>query len=195
MHGLINRALENFVCGAYGETIWQKIVGQFDFAFESFEPMMLYDEHMSDELIDLAARELGKPVEVFLEDFGTFLVTNPASQRVRRLLRFGGVDFLDFLHSLDDLRGRAKLALPDFDLPRLVLDGHGNGAFSLHVECTRPGGGYVVLGVLRAMADDYGALVFVEHMGGKGPRETLSIALLDEAYGEDRGFNLAEAVG
>ncbi|HHB80507.1 MAG TPA: heme NO-binding protein, partial [Aliiroseovarius sp.] len=156
MHGLINRALEDFLRATYGGETWRDISEQLDLGHDSFEPMFVYDDAVTHRLVAQAATNLNKPREALLEDFGTYLVANPNSERVRRLLRFGGVDYLDFLHSLEDLRGRARLAVPDLDLPVLRLSDEGDGNFAVTCESPHEGFGHVVLGILRAIADDYG---------------------------------------
>jgi len=168
---------------------------ELDAGFDSFEPMFHYDDALTQALVDTAAKTLGKPREVLLEDFGTYLVADPRSERVRRLLRFGGVDYADFLHSLDDLQGRVRLAIPDLEMPRLELYEHGEAEFSLSCISAHSGAGQVMLGVLRALADDYGALAFLEYLGRSGDCDTLSIRLLDAGFSEGRKFSLARKVG
>ncbi len=195
MHGLINRSLEGFLKATYGNDLWRQVMEDLDAGFDTFEPMFTYDDALTQAVVDSAARHLGKPREDLLEDFGTYLVADPNSERVRRLLRFGGVDYADFLHSLDDLGGRARLAVPDLELPALELREVGEGDFTL--TCTAPQHGFaqVLLGVLRALADDYGALVFIELLGRNGDTETLSIRLLEMGFSEGRGFSLAQEAG
>lgn len=131
-----------------------------------------------------------------LEDIGTYLVSHPNMAAVRRLLRFGGPTFQEFLHSLDDLPERTRLAIPDLALPELRLVDLGPDRFCLKVHSPEAADvpfGYVVLGLLRALADDYGALVMLEHMGAAGHQETLGIQLLVAAHGEGRVFTLGKA--
>ena len=54
-----------------------------------------------------------------------------------------------------------------------------------------PGVGHVVVGLLRAMADDYGALVLLDHQGADDGAEVVSIHLLDQRHTEGRRFDLA----
>lgn len=192
MHGLINRSFESFLRNTYGVALWEDVVQELDAGLETFEPMFHYDDGLTRRLLDISARRLEKPGAVLLEDFGTFLVAHPASERLRRLLRFGGVDYEDFLLSLEDLRGRARLAVPDLDLPVLELTEHAAGEFSL--ECISPheGYGHVFLGLLRALADDYGALVFIEYGGRRKGRDRLTIRLFQADFAEGRGFRLAQ---
>lgn len=190
MHGLINRPFENFLRATYGDDLWRKVVEELDAGIESFEAMFIYDDALTTGMVDAAARLLGKPREMLLEDFGTYLVADPANERVRRLLRFGGVDYPDFLHSLDDLRGRARLAVPDLVLPPLELT-ETEDEFILTCTSEHAGFGHVLLGVLRALADDYGALAFLEHAGRDGTCETVVVRLFETGFSEGRDFSLA----
>ncbi len=195
MHGLINRSFEGFLRGTYGDEFWAKLVAELNFGFTSFEPMFLYEPELTRKMVDHAARELGKPKETLLEDFGTFLIVNTRSDRVRRLLRFGGGTFTEFLHSLEDLPGRARLAVPEIDMPDIELEELTEGRYALFVTHPEPGFGYVILGTLRALADDYGALVFLDHQGRTGVTEQISVHLLDSKHAEGRHFDLAVGEG
>ncbi|HHL20356.1 MAG TPA: heme NO-binding protein [Aliiroseovarius sp.] len=190
MHGLINRSLEGFLRATYGDDLWRMVTDELDAGIDTFEAMFTYDDALTRALVDAAAGLLDKPRETVLEDFGTFLVADPRNERVRRLLRFGGVDYTDFLHSLDDLRGRARLAVPNLDLPRLELE-ETDGEFILTCISPQAGFGHVLLGLLRALADDYGALAFLEHCGRKGDIETLSVRVVEAGFTEGRDFSLA----
>lgn len=165
MHGLINRSIQCFLRDTYGQAIWLRAARQAGLRFDSFEPMLHYPPDLTDRLIDVSAQVLDRPRDAVLEDLGTYLVSNPDLDRVRRLLRFGGVTFTDFLHSLEDLPDRCRLALPELSLPAIALSDFGDGLFCLHCGRMFAGAGHVMVGLLRAMADDYGALVVVEHGG------------------------------
>jgi hypothetical protein len=110
-------------------------------------------------------------------------------------LRFGGVSFVDFLHSLDELEGRGRLALPELELPRLKLSAPDSDRFLLHCDARLPGAGFIMMGLLRAMADDYGALVVLEHEGSTRSGETVSVHLLETCFAEGRRFDLAARTG
>ena len=94
------------------------------------------------------------------------------------MLRFGGDTFIEFLHSLDELPDRARLAVSDFDLPDLDLRDQTATQYSLTCRSPIAGTGHVFIGILRAMADDYGALVILEHLGASQGIETISISLV-----------------
>lgn len=194
MHGMINRAIERFVRDTYGRDTWASVTQMAGLDFTELESMLLYDTALTDMVLDALARTLDKARPEVLEDIGTYLVSHPNVEAIRRLMRFGGVSFPKFLHSLDDLPERARLAVSDLWFPDLELREHRRNFFSLTVRSQGfgvPGFGHVVMGFLRAMADDYGALVMLEHKGGGADTEILEIHLLEVAYGEGRAFELA----
>ncbi|MEL6913450.1 MAG: heme NO-binding domain-containing protein [Pseudomonadota bacterium] len=192
MHGLIFRGLQSFVRDTYGADTWSEVMQEADLGFTCFEAMLTYDDEISRKVLDLATVRLGKAQDDLLEDLGTYLVSHQNTQSLRRLLRFGGVDFLDFLHSLDDLPDRARLAVPDLALPWLELREMEDFSFTLRCGAGLPGYGHVMMGVLRAMADDYGALAFLELDESWEDYDAVRIVLLDEAFTEGRSFELAQ---
>lgn len=195
MHGLINRAIEMFVRDTYGRKAWVALALRCDVGAAGFEAMLTYDDAITLALLQDLAQEQDRPVETLLEDIGTYLVSHPSSERVRRLLRFSGDDFTEFLRSLDDLPARARLAVPDLVLPRLELREHNLQYFSLkvcHGGDLPPIFGHVLVGLLRAMADDYGALVVLDHTGGAAGRDVITVNLLERAYAEGRSFALGQ---
>jgi hypothetical protein len=194
MHGLINRSIQCFVQDTYGQGPWEEVVRSAGIKIAGFEAMLTYDDHLTDQVIDAAARVLGRPRENVLEDLGQYLVSHESLTSVRRLLRFSGVNFIDFVNSLEELPERGRLALPDLDLPELELLDHGAGLFIL--KCTAPlkGVGHILVGLLRAMADDYGALVTLDNLGEEEGAEVISILIADQAHFEARPFHLGAEV-
>ena len=194
MHGLMNRAIQSFVRDTYGDTLWSAVAREARLGFDNFEPMLSYETELTIAVIASAARLLDRPREMLLEDLGTYLVSHPNLEPLRRLLRFGGVDFQDFLHSMEDMKGRGHLALPDLDLPDLDLAEAGPGQFLLRCRFPIAGVGHVMMGLLRAMADDYGALVYLEHRETGPEGEVIAINLAEAQFSEGKRFDLAASV-
>lgn len=195
MHGLINRAIQCFVIDTRSTAVWAAVVQAAGFGREGFEALEEYDDAQTAAVLCAAENILNIPRDTLLEDIGTYLVSHPKRERLRRLLRFGGADFSDFMHSLDDLPDRARMAVPALHLPVLDLRAHTTGRYTLICRGDVPGWGHVMVGVLRAMADDYGALAVLEHMGGQGGVETVTVRLLDLRFAKGRHFDLAGARG
>lgn len=195
MHGLINRAIQCFIRDSYGRERWIEVAHLADLGFCDFEAMLHYDDALTGVVLTAAAQSLGVPRETVLEDMGTYLVSHPNVEALRRLLRFGGVSFVEFLHSLDELPDRARLAVDDLDLPQMELREFGSNNFTLTCRSDWDGFGHVMMGVLRTLADDYGALVFLEHKGGKPGTETIDITLIESAFAQGRSFDLGARAG
>lgn len=191
MHGLINRSIQCFLQDTYGYDLWIAVADGAGAPHCGFEAMLRYPDSLTVAVLDAAAARLERPREALLEDLGTYLVSHPHFEALRRLLRFGGATFMDFLHSLDELQGRGWLAVPDLDLPELDLREQAPGRYVLRCRSPHPGYGHVMLGVLRAMADDYGALVLLDMAEIDASAENIAIELLETAFAEGRRFDLA----
>ena len=192
MHGLINKAIQCFVLDTYGRETWREMAQSAALPVMQFEAMLIYEDTLTEQALDATARFLDKPRTDVLEDIGTYLASHPNVEALRRLLRFGGAHFIEFLYSLDDLHDRARLAVDDLELPRLTLVRHTENHYSLLCGAAFPGWGHVLVGILRVMADDYGALACLEHCGAKDQTETIDIRLVHTSYALGRTFVLGQ---
>lgn len=188
MHGLILWIFEAFVRLTYGDQVWEKVLTDLDLHVQSVEPMFHYDVQIALSILRQLSIEQRRDRNSLLEDFGTFLVTDPRVERVRRLLRFGGVEYTDFLHSLEDLKGRAHLAVPDLTLPDILVDEVSPHVFEVTCENNPKGVPYVLLGALRALADDYGSLAYLDVMSERERSVVISVSLLERQHAEGREF-------
>ena len=195
MHALMLRSLQGYIRDTFGAAAWTAVIRGAALKIETFEPMLRYDPALVDRVAAAASQVLGRPAEAVWEDMGTYLITNPAHQGVRRLLRFGGVGFADFLYSLEEMPGRARLAWPDLTVPDLTLQELGPDRFRLTCRYDVRGAARVLVGMLTAMADDYGSLCVIEAEagleGGAEGGDLISIRVMDTAHCEAKSFDLA----
>jgi hypothetical protein len=191
MHGLINRSFQNYMCDCYGRDAWREVAARAGVEPPEFEAMLSYDDAVAPAVLDAIALVLRRPRAEVMEDIGTYLVTHPNTEAVRRLLRFGGMNFEDFLHSLDDLPDRARMAVAELHLPAIELHVHEDGRYSLICDSPLAGFGHLMTGVLRVMADDYGALALLElEENGAPGQEIVRIRLIETDYADGRAFEL-----
>jgi len=195
MHGLINRSLQGFVQDCYGLETWSKVASHAGLGFQSFEAMLTYPPELTEKTLASSCAVLHKQRDDLLGDLGIYLVSHQSVQALRRLLRFGGASFVEFLHSLDDLHERVRLAIPDLSLPPLTVTQLSTEEFSLNVAEGLPGFGMVFAGILRAMGDDYGALVMPECFEMEKGAAVINISVLDVSFAKGRDFDLAVAGG
>jgi len=198
MHGLVNRSVERFVRDTYGNETWSQVARLLDPDIGAFDSMQGCDASVTHHLLAVVEKVLKRPLRAIEEDIGTYLVTHSHNAPVRRLLRFGGDSFEDFLHSLDDLPDRAHLALPGLELPRLAVIACRGGIFTLAVTPVSPDSerfGAAFMGLLRAMADDYGTLATLDYKGKNAGRELIEVELLVKDHSEGREFALGAEPG
>ncbi len=195
MHGLINRAIQRFAEETLGPPVWREVLDEVAPGLDGFEAMLTYDDALTEAVLAALCARTGTPREMLLEDVGTFLVSHPTTEALRRLLRFGGEGYADFLLSLDDLPDRARLAVPDLDLPPIEVTEAGPGHYRLAVAGGWPGLVPVLLGLLRAMADDYGALALVSVEATDATGARLDVRVAEAAFSEGRRFELARRAG
>ncbi|MEM6618031.1 MAG: heme NO-binding domain-containing protein [Pseudomonadota bacterium] len=187
MHGMINRGLQFYVRDIFDVETWEDVCTTAGLAYFNFETMLTYEDDITDRIIDAIASVLGRSRPEILEDFGTYVVGEATLSAVRKLLRFGGEDYVEFLQSLEDVHDRAKIALPELEVPQFLLEARGEDRFRLHYEFHKLGFGAVFLGLLRGMADDYGALILIDHAprrDGQIDRDTFDISLLHLGWPE-----------
>ena len=192
MHGLINRSIQRFLHDTYGGDTWAQVAEDAGLCVQGFEALLSYDDALTEAVLAAASIRLAKPRDAVLEDLGIYLAH---LEPLRRLLRFGGVDYPDFLQSLDELSHRARLAVPGLEMPEFTILPLGGGRFRLECRSEMAGFGAVATGILRAMADDYGALALIDAVASDGRCDTVSIELLEARFVAGRGFDLAARRG
>lgn len=119
MLGVVNKAIEAFVCQRYGDKLSADLLIDLSLPGYEFEAMLTYEDGITYDLIDRLAKRQSKMHQDVLEDIGGYLVAEDSQASIRRLLRFVGATFEDFLLSLDDLNDRVALALDILEMPMI----------------------------------------------------------------------------
>ena len=194
MHGLICKAIEEFVSDQHGSQAWAEVRVAAQLPFEHFESLRTYDQALAERVFNVAAASLRLDRSALFEDVGAWVCTHPRLEAVRRLIRFTGRTFVDLLYALDEMHDRACMAVPGLNLPRYRLDREGEGEFEIHSRWRIGGGAAVLTGVLRAMADDYGTLALIDagevRFANGLWHERIHVRVVDHAYQAPREFML-----
>lgn len=190
MQGFANKAIQNFVCDMYGRARWSAITRDADAGVSRFEPFLTYDAEITQNILTAAEDNLGLPRAAILEDLGHYLVAHPHNESLRRLLRFSGASFEDFVLSLDELPDRARLVVDDINLPSITIRQELPETYELILGSELRGFVWVLIGALRAMADDYGALALIDK-GDRDGRDAIHLTLANASFASGRQFDLA----
>lgn len=183
MHGLINRSIESFVRSCYGNLRWREVAADVGLTDEGFQSFRHYSDDITSALIASVSERLGKPREELLEDLGAWLARHEA---VRRLLRFSGSDYSDFVISLEELPGRAQMVIPDLEVPTIRVQVCGAQQFRIHITEGNEFWQALTAGILRAMSDDYGALTLIVD-----EENSIFVDVSDASFGEARYFDIS----
>ncbi len=192
MHGLVHKGLECFITHSFGQALWLSLCASAG-QYREVDTLAIIDDKVTTALLFGAAKELDRPKKEILEDFGIFLMTSEHTPGLRRLMRFGGIDYPEFLSSLDDLLGRIKLTVPTLEAPSIEVHETSVDSYSIHVGPQMKGFAFVLMGVLIALADDYGVLAKINHVERNDEGDTLSVQIFDFGFDVGRGFSLVGA--
>lgn len=183
MHGMVNRSIEYFLRSTYGDVVWQEIARIAGIDLAGFNGMLHYPTRVTVALLRSSAQVLGKSGFEILEDTGAWLVRLEA---MRRLLRFSGGEFLEFVFALEELPGRARLVLPDLDIPPLIITQPEPELFLISGPGWQAGLPWIISGALRGMADDYGVLALIEPS-----QKGVEMRVMMQEYAQSRPFDFA----
>ncbi|MEG4645638.1 heme-NO-binding protein [Paracoccus pantotrophus] len=183
MHALVNRCIEAFLRNSYGSTTWQQVAAEVDVHPDGFLTWGSSPDSVTRSIVIASARRLDKSVGELLEDVGSWL---SRQEQIRRLLRFGGSNFQEFVESLRELPGRIQLVIPDLAFPGFAVLSDAPGHYRIIARPHQPGLMRVLAGMLRVMADDYGALAVISVV-----RNRIDIDVVLPDYSSKRGFELS----
>lgn len=187
MHGVLGAAIQNYICTEFGMACWQETSAAAKVPGQRFEPMLKYDDHLLDDVLDELGRYLERETDDLLEDLGTYLVTSKDMTWLPRLLQFGGVNYADFIRQLPQVPKRVALAAFDFGLPKLCVENLQKGQFDLHVKTELNQWCSILVGLLRSMGDQYGTLCAVTRI----KRSVLRIDIYDDQHAEAPKFDFS----
>ncbi|MBU3029313.1 heme NO-binding domain-containing protein [Paracoccus marinaquae] len=184
MHRLVVRAVEEFLRDTYGANLWRQV--EISCAVEQVAAAAPAGRLPggAERMIAAAGAILEKPEGELYEDLGAWLARREA---IRRLLRFSGRDFADFVLSLEELPDRAHFVIPDLEMPRIRVEREEDGTMRLLLDPLAPAWCAILGGLLRAMADDYGALGLVA-VGGRA----VQVQIPEASFAEGRDFHLEQ---
>lgn len=179
MNSLINRAIEEFLRATHSEALVREVAEEAT-AGRPAAPGASFGT----PVLERAAARLSKPLPEMVEDMGGWMTR---VEPIRRLLRFSGRDFRDFLLRLDELPGRTHLVLHELVVPRLQVEADERSVWLVMLQHD-PVWQHLLVGLIRGMADDYGALCLISV-----EERSIRVDIWDEQFAEGRCFSLQSA--
>lgn len=187
MNGLINRSFELFIRDSHGERIWDRLARQARVDPRGFFLLQRSADDITQALVTEASKILGKPADELAEDLGGWLTRR---EPIRRLLRFSGRDYPEFIEAVSEFPGRALMVIDSLQVPDIHVTAHSAAGYEVRIDSDSAFLTMMLAGVLRGMADDYGALAVIQI---NGPVLRVDIALSE--YCVTRPFALVPEPG
>ena len=168
MYGMVNRALEEMVCEAHGEAIWEQIKLKAGVDVDVFLSHEGYPDEMTYQLVGAASEVLKAPASDLLEAFGGHWVLKTAVQGYGHLMTAAGSNLKEFLLYLPNFHTRISLMFPHLNPPRFLCSDVADQSLNLHYYSDRPGLAPFVLGLVKGLAQHYKTQVNVQQIGFRG---------------------------
>ena len=169
MYGMANDAVRTFIVTNHGEDAWTKICDDAGVTTREFEQLLTYDDDITYRLVGAISSHLGADAAQVLEVFGQYWPEYAKGTAVGNMIRFGGESFVDTLESLDEMRQRIKIAMPDLRPPSFELENVGEDEYRLHYFSEREGLAPMVVGLLHGLAVQHEISIEVQHVERKDP--------------------------
>jgi Haem-NO-binding len=179
MFGLVNKGLEDMVCGQYGEEIWEEIKSKAEVEIEAFISMDAYPDDITYRLINAASVVMKIPATDILEAFGRYWILFTATEGYGSLMEMAGDNLPEFLQNLDNLHARVGLSFPNLQPPSFLCSNLEAESLKLHYYSERPGLTPMVVGMLKGLGEKFNTDVDIQltHSKAQGnDHEEVSIA-------------------
>jgi hypothetical protein len=169
MYGMVNKALEEMVCDAHGEEVWEKIKLKAGVEVDVFISQEGYPDEMTYQLVGAASEVLNAPAADLLEAFGGHWVLKTAVKGYGHLMTAAGSNLKEFLVYLPNFHTRISLIFPHLNPPRFLCSEVAANSLNLHYYSDRPGLAPFVRGLVKGLGQHYKTEVTVEQTGFRGP--------------------------
>jgi hypothetical protein len=165
MYGLVNAAVEDFVCTNFGRDQWETIKARAGVTSQSFNRMESYPDELTYKLVEAACGVLGVTAEQALRGFGGHWVLYTGREGYGNLFDMAGRSLKEFLLNLDNLHTRVGQSFAKLKPPSFRFDILDDETLRMHYH---PGGGRTGLcpmvdGLLEGLSKHFKQALTMEH--------------------------------
>jgi hypothetical protein len=151
MYGLVNLSLQETIQRRYGDPAWEEIARRAGVEDEIFAINKIYDDDLTEKLINAASAVLGVPTQTILEHVGEHWILGVAYRRYPELMMATGESLGEFLSNLPQLHARVYGMFPNLKPPTFLCSDVTDRSLVLHYRSHRPGLSPIVFGLLRGL--------------------------------------------
>ena len=162
MYGMVNKAVEEMVCGNHGEAVWESIKQKAGVDIEPFMSNESYPDDITYRLVAAASEVLEAKPDDILEAFGEHWVLHTAQEGYGGLMRAAGKSLPEFLQNLPNFHSRVAMIFPKLQPPRFECSDVTAQSLKLHYITHRTGLEAFVVGLIRGLGKMFGTPTVVE---------------------------------
>jgi len=179
MYGLVNRAVQEMITGAYGEQVWLEIKRRAGITQEVFIGIESYPDEITYKLVAAASEQMQIPADELLHAFGEHWILKTGLESYGHLLENAGEDIGDFLAHLPHFHDRVALLYPNLIPPIFEVTDRKEQSLRLHYITHRPGLTSFVLGLLSGIGKMFAVPVKVSLEQSRGDGSRADIFLVE----------------
>ena len=168
MYGMVNLAIQKFLCGHYGDDIWAGTRSRISMEFDNFLTMEQYPDAISFDILVAASDLVAKPVSQLLVELGEYWIGFAERSGYGELMEVLGNDLFEALQNLDNMHTRVGFAFPDLLPPSFWVTDLQGESLILHYQSTRTWLAPMVIGLVRGLARRFGQNVSIQQIDSPG---------------------------
>lgn len=167
MYGLVNRALQEFICTHHGDASWQSIKIMAGVDVELFVRMESYPDEITYRLVGAACELLNIEPAALLRSFGRHWVLFTGQEGYGSLFDGAGSSLQEVLINLDHLHLRVGLMYPALKPPSFRCTDVRDDGLTLHYFSERPGLASMVIGLIEGLGERFGKALAIRQTGDR----------------------------
>lgn len=163
MYGMVNKAIQDMVCGRFGEEIWQEIKQKAEVDADVFINMEGYPDDITHRLVKAASVVLNLSASEIMQAFGEFWVQYTSEEGYGEMMDMSGDTLPEFLENLDNLHARVGVSFPKLQPPSFECSDMEEDSLNLHYRSDREGLAPMVLGLVKGLGTRFDTEVEITH--------------------------------
>ena len=156
MYGLVNKAVQDYITGTFGEATWATVRAKAGFEDTEFIPLQSYPDELTFKLVGAACEATGSEPAKLVEEIGAYWVAFTGRQGYGSLMDQLGADFAEALANLDAMHVRVALMMPNLKPPSFRVLERGDRRLTLAYISKRQGLAPMVIGLVKGLGHRYG---------------------------------------
>lgn len=166
MYGLINKAVQGYLCETFGKEQWCSIAQEAGAYHAGFISLETYPDEITYALVAKTSARLSIPADTLWERLGEYWIRYTASEGYGEFFACQAHGMMAFLENLNAMHERMALIHPQMRSPKFELRKISADSYELDYFSTRQGLAAFVKGMLHGLSKQFNQPADIEHIPG-----------------------------